>query len=143
MGASSGPTTTVTPEKPILVKTVVPRFIQYGLGEIYNTSAENASRALASRNAAIDSLLGRPTTPLMRDDGEVVAPNMAPKTFDPGIFFMPEKNPFLEQAIEESARERQRRNRLKKQRERDMEEGNIFSRQSYLSALSGNSDINR
>lgn len=135
MAKGSSPTTTIEPEAPVLVKTVYPRSQLYSLGEIYKTSSENLSRALATRNAAIDKLLNRPTTPFIGDDGEVIAPNLAPKTFDPGTFFIPEKNPFLEQEMEQARRQRQRENRLKKQRERDMEEGNIFSRQSYLSAL--------
>ena len=117
MGASSGPTTEITPEKPILVKTFVPRSIQYGMGEMYDTTAENATRALASRNAAIDSLLGRPTTPLVRDSGETVAPSMAPATFDPSVFFDPTKNEYLADEMETA--KRKRINRRKRQEERD------------------------
>ena len=138
MGASSGPTTEITPEKPILVKTFVPRSIQYGLGEMYNTTAENATRALASRNAAIDSLLGRPTTPLVRDSGEVVAPSLAPQTFNPAIFFDPEENPYLQEEMDLAQRKRENRRKRRRQRQRGED-----SRNDYLSMLSNRSLTNR
>jgi hypothetical protein len=138
MGQPKPPTTEIKPEKPTLFTSNVPLYVQQGLGEALTAQQARADYSEARRSRAIDSLLGRPETPLTDYQGNVIDPNVLPKPFDPGVFYDPGKNTALKQTIDEYVKKDERRDRRKERSEEmDREMENIFgmSRAGYLAAM--------
>lgn len=138
MGQPKPPTTEIKPEKPTLFTSNVPLYVQQGLGEALAAQQARADYTEARRNRAIDSLVGRPETPLLNYEGNAIDPNVLPKRFDPGVFYDPAKNPLLKQTVDEYVAQDERRKRRKERNEQmDREMNNIFgmSREGYLAAI--------
>ncbi len=141
MGQPKPPTTEIKPQKPILVNELVKPSTTYGQGQFLENTYFNLNSALAARNAAADSLLGRPTIPTVDEKGEVIPTNRAFVPFDVGNFLDPGKNPYLASELAENKemdRKRRREERIAARRERmDDEMNNIFgmSRAGYLAAM--------
>ena len=139
MGQPKPPTTEIKPEKPTLFTSNVPLYVQQGLGEALAAQQARADYTEARRNRAIDSLVGRPETPLTDYEGNVINPNVLPKPFDPGVFYDPAKNTALKQTIDEYVEKDERRKDRRKERneQMDREMDQIFgmSRAGYLNAV--------
>lgn len=138
MGQPKPPTTEIKPQDPLIVQESVRPSTLYGQGKFLESTTENLNRALAMRSASADALLGRPTTPILRDNGEAIPTNLGFTQFDPTVFFEASKNPYLAADIAETKRKEERANRMERRRERmDQDMNNIFGmdRASYLNAL--------
>jgi hypothetical protein len=127
MGSGGGGSTTeIKPEKPILVNTYTPRSVLYGATELAQNRNENLGRTTASYNAALDSLLGRPSTSTKDELGNVIEPYQVSKVPDYSVLYDPEKNPYLAEELELASRRRKNKN---KNKDKDEE------RENYLNAL--------
>lgn len=141
MGQPKAPTVEYKTPKPAIINEQVKPSTLAGQGAFLENTYFNLNSALAARNAAADSLLGRATTPTVDEKGEVIPTNRAFVPFDVGNFIDPAKNTYLAAEIAENKemdRKRRREERIAARREQmDDEMNNIFGmpRASYLAAM--------
>jgi hypothetical protein len=131
MGSGGGGSTTIEPEKPILVQTYSPRSVLYAAGELARNRSANLARATSSYNAATDDLLGRPRTTTYSESGDIISPFQVNVTPNYAVAYDPEQNPYLKEEMEQAAKQRANQRKRQQEKQKDQES----ERNNYLNAV--------